>query len=106
MNLDLTFRFIGLIAQISIPIAIFLAGRRIARAQFAKSVNDSWNEYHRLVLANTDNMRVARKKRESLPLPLSDLTSILDREPAIIRTERGLTISGTRITLYDLMDYL
>jgi len=25
---------------------------------------------------------------------------------AIIRTERGLTISGTRITLYDIMDYL
>ena len=25
---------------------------------------------------------------------------------AIIRTERGLTISGTRITLYDVMDYL
>ena len=26
--------------------------------------------------------------------------------PIIIRTERGLTIEGTRITLYDLMDYL
>ena len=25
---------------------------------------------------------------------------------AIIRTERGLTISGTRITLYDMMDYV
>lgn len=24
----------------------------------------------------------------------------------IIRTERGLTISGTRITLYDIMDYV
>ena len=24
---------------------------------------------------------------------------------AIIRTERGLTIAGTRITLYDVMDY-
>ncbi len=24
----------------------------------------------------------------------------------IVRTERGLTISGTRITLYDLMDYI
>jgi len=24
----------------------------------------------------------------------------------IIRTERGLTISGTRITLYDVMDYV
>ena len=26
--------------------------------------------------------------------------------PSIIRTERGLTIAGTRITLYDVMDYL
>jgi uncharacterized protein (DUF433 family) len=25
---------------------------------------------------------------------------------AIIRTERGLTISGTRITIYDVMDYV
>jgi uncharacterized protein (DUF433 family) len=26
--------------------------------------------------------------------------------PTVIRTERGLTIAGTRITLYDVMDYL
>ena len=26
-------------------------------------------------------------------------------EPAIVRTNRGLTIAGTRITLYDVMDY-
>ena len=30
----------------------------------------------------------------------------LNGKPAIVRTERGLTISGTRISLYDLMDYL
>jgi len=30
----------------------------------------------------------------------------LDNQPAITRTERGLTISGTRITLYQLMDYI
>jgi uncharacterized protein (DUF433 family) len=30
----------------------------------------------------------------------------LSQEKTIIRTERGLTISGTRITLYDLMDYI
>lgn len=29
-----------------------------------------------------------------------------DKPAAIIRTERGLTISGTRITLYDVMDYV
>lgn len=26
--------------------------------------------------------------------------------PQVIRTERGLSITGTRITLYDVMDYL
>lgn len=29
-----------------------------------------------------------------------------DYKSAIIRTERGLTIVGTRITLYDVMDYV
>jgi hypothetical protein len=33
------------------------------------------------------------------------MTSISNQKPTIIRTERGLTISGTRITLYDVMDY-
>ena len=28
------------------------------------------------------------------------------RQTEIIRTERGLTIGGTRITLYDVMDYV
>lgn len=28
-----------------------------------------------------------------------------ENKPAITRTERGLTISGTRITLYQIMDY-
>ncbi|MBP0021454.1 MAG: DUF433 domain-containing protein [Cyanobacteria bacterium SBLK] len=30
----------------------------------------------------------------------------IQKKPAIARTERGLSISGTRITLYDVMDYL
>ncbi|AOW98566.1 DUF433 domain-containing protein [Moorena producens PAL-8-15-08-1] len=34
------------------------------------------------------------------------MVSAPTEEPAIIRTERGLTIAGTRITLYDVMDYL
>ncbi|KAM3090132.1 DUF433 domain-containing protein [Phormidesmis sp. 146-12] len=34
------------------------------------------------------------------------MTSVSHHQPAIIRTERGLTISGTRITLYDVMDYV
>lgn len=29
-----------------------------------------------------------------------------DLPPGIVRTERGLSLAGTRITLYDVMDYL
>jgi uncharacterized protein (DUF433 family) len=31
---------------------------------------------------------------------------ILESQPTVIRTERGLSIAGTRITLYDVMDYV
>lgn len=34
------------------------------------------------------------------------MTAVFNQEPAIIRTEGGLTIAGTGITLYDVMDYL
>jgi uncharacterized protein (DUF433 family) len=34
------------------------------------------------------------------------MTSAANQQSSIIRTERGLTISGTRITLYDVMDYV
>jgi uncharacterized protein (DUF433 family) len=34
------------------------------------------------------------------------MTSISNGQSAIVRTERGLTIAGTRVTLYDLMDYI
>lgn len=34
------------------------------------------------------------------------MTSASNDQSAIIRTERGLTIAGTRITLYDVMDYV
>ena len=34
------------------------------------------------------------------------MNSVPNEQPAIIRTERGLSIAGTRITLYDVMDYL
>ncbi len=34
------------------------------------------------------------------------MTSTSGEQSAIILTERGLTIAGTRITLYDVMDYL
>ena len=34
------------------------------------------------------------------------MTPASNGQPSIIRTERGLTIAGTRITLYDVMDYV
>jgi uncharacterized protein (DUF433 family) len=34
------------------------------------------------------------------------MTPASNGHSVIIRTERGLTIAGTRITLYDVMDYL
>ena len=34
------------------------------------------------------------------------MTTVSNKKSEIIRTERGLTISGTRITIYDVMDYL
>jgi len=34
------------------------------------------------------------------------MNSAPEEQTVIIRTERGLTIAGTRITLYDLMDYV
>lgn len=34
------------------------------------------------------------------------MTPVSNGQAAIIRTERGLTIAGTRITLYDVMDYV
>ena len=34
------------------------------------------------------------------------MVSASNERVAIVRTERGLTIAGTRITLYDVMDYV
>ena len=34
------------------------------------------------------------------------MTIVSNGQASIIRTERGLAISGTRITLYDVMDYV
>lgn len=32
--------------------------------------------------------------------------AVVNSQTMVVRTERGLTISGTRITLYDVMDYV
>ncbi len=34
------------------------------------------------------------------------MTTTPTQKPSIIRTERGLMIAGTRITIYDVMDYV
>jgi uncharacterized protein (DUF433 family) len=34
------------------------------------------------------------------------MADVVSTHPAVVRTERGLSIAGTRITLYDVMDYL
>ncbi|MEG5140469.1 MULTISPECIES: DUF433 domain-containing protein [unclassified Microcoleus] len=34
------------------------------------------------------------------------MTTLSNEQTAIIRTERGLSIAGTRITIYDIMDYV
>ena len=34
------------------------------------------------------------------------MTIQLNGRPTVIRTGRGLTVSGTRITLYTILDYL
>ena len=34
------------------------------------------------------------------------MTPVSETQATIIRTERGLTISGTRLTLYDVIDFL
>ena len=34
------------------------------------------------------------------------MSEILQFEPTVVRTSRGLSIAGTRITLYQIMDYV
>jgi uncharacterized protein (DUF433 family) len=34
------------------------------------------------------------------------MAAVIHQHPTVVRTERGLSIAGTRITLYQIMDYL
>jgi uncharacterized protein (DUF433 family) len=34
------------------------------------------------------------------------MIEVSSEQPAIVRTERGLTIAGSRVTLYDVIDFL
>src|SRR5919199_3853317 len=40
------------------------------------------------------------------PQEMMTMTALTSTEAAVVRTERGLTIAGTRITLYNIMDYV
>jgi hypothetical protein len=60
-KVGLLLKLISLLAQIAIPVAIFYAGRHIARAQYTKSMQDAWNDFNKLIIANDDNLRAARK---------------------------------------------
>ena len=44
-------------------------------------------------------------KYDRASVEATDMTSAANEQAQIIRTERGLSIVGTRITLYDIMDY-
>ncbi|HEX6901875.1 MAG TPA: hypothetical protein VF789_19295 [Thermoanaerobaculia bacterium] len=61
MDLDIALRIVTLFIQALIPVAVFLAGRAIAKAQYSKSAQDTWNEFNKLVLASKENIEVARK---------------------------------------------
>lgn len=52
-----------------------------------------------------DRWGLARYDEDS-PEEAKSMTFVSDETTTIIRTERGLTIAGTRITIYDVMDYL
>lgn len=43
---------------------------------------------------------------EARSISLMSMTLASDQQAVIIRAERGLMIAGTRITLYDVMDYV
>src|SRR5579862_9783754 len=60
-DVDLGLRVITILAQVSVPVVIFYAGRKIARAQYVKSAQDAWNEFNKLVIHNEHNVRVGQK---------------------------------------------
>lgn len=61
LEIDLLLKIFSVMAQISVPIVIFFAGREIAKAQYLKSVQDAWNEFNKLLLSNPENLNVGLK---------------------------------------------
>lgn len=52
-------RYIDIVAKIAIPLTIFFATQRIARAQYVSAAANGWNEYNKAVLSNDDNATLA-----------------------------------------------
>lgn len=59
--MDVILNVLSVLAQIFIGVSVIFSGRQIARAQFTKSVQDSWNEYNKLVLSSEENMEIDKK---------------------------------------------
>ncbi len=58
---------------------------------------------------NGNTLAFQAKDAGSIPaarLKIAAMSSVINEQPLVIRTERGLTISGTRITVYDVIDHL
>ena len=59
-----------------------------------------------ITINRQQNINYNRNKTAEIFHTTTNMINQFSKEAIIIRTERGLTISGTRITLYDIMDYL
>ena len=87
---------VRVVAQIAVPIVIFVAGRQIARAQFMKSVQDAWNEYNKLVVANKENLKVAHANF-SFSIPGEDEESFRKAHIAFVALNALMTVHyGTK----------
>jgi hypothetical protein len=53
--MDDVLKYVDTLAKIAVPIAIYLATRKIARAQFTNTAQNGWNEFNKLVIANKEN---------------------------------------------------
>lgn len=75
--------------------------------QLIEIVRQRLIQYQRAELvAQVAEARQAYQQGEVNRGTVADLMREIETQPTVIRTSRGLSIAGTRITLYDIMDYL
>ena len=55
------FEIVDLLAKIAIPIVIFFATKRVARAQYFNTAQTGWNEFNKLALGSKENQDVILK---------------------------------------------